>query len=166
MITSQLFSSLGWIYCSCMHVKSVQSCLTLRDPTNCSLSGSWVHGILQARILAWVALPSSKEFSWPGIEPCLLYRLHWQVGSLPLAPSGRPHTVQSVLIAQSCLTLCDPKDCSLPCDSSGKNTRVGCHSLLQGIFPTQGSNPDLLHCRQILYCLNLQGSPVGTPFSP
>ena len=36
-----------------------------------------------------------------------------------------------------------------------KNTVVGCHSLLQGIFPTQGSNPD---CRQILYCLSHQGS--------
>ena len=36
-------------------------------------------------------------------------------------------------------------------DSPGKNTGVGCHFLLQGIFPTQGSNPGLLHCRQILY---------------
>ena len=38
-----------------------------------------------------------------------------------------------------------------PGDSPGKNTGVGCHFLLQGIFPTQGSNPGLLHCRQILY---------------
>ena len=37
-----------------------------------------------------------------------------------------------------------------PWDSPGKNTGVGCHSLLQGIFPAQGSNPGLLHCRQIL----------------
>ena len=37
-------------------------------------------------------------------------------------------------------------------DSPGKNTGVGCHFLLQGIFPIQGSNPSLLHCRQILYC--------------
>ena len=36
-------------------------------------------------------------------------------------------------------------------DSSGKNTGVGCHALLQGIFPTQGSNPRLLHCGQILH---------------
>ena len=51
-----------------------------------------------------------------------------------------------------------------------KNTRVGCHAFLQGIFPSQGSNPGLLHCRQILYCLNHQGSPrklewVVSPFS-
>ena len=44
-------------------------------------------------------------------------------------------------------------------DSPGKNTGVGCHALLQGIFPTQGSNPGLLHCRQILYQLSHEGSP-------
>ena len=38
----------------------------------------------------------------------------------------------------------------------GTNARVGCHSLLEGIFPTQGSNPRLLHCRQILYHLSHQ----------
>ena len=59
-------------------------------------------------------------------------------------------------VTQSCLTLCDHMDCSLPGssvhgDSPGKNTGVGCHALLQGIFPTQGSNPGLPHCRCILY---------------
>ena len=43
-------------------------------------------------------------------------------------------------------------------DSPGKNTGVGCHVLLQGIFPTQGSNPGLLYCRRILYHLSHQGS--------
>ena len=46
-----------------------------------------------------------------------------------------------------------------PWDSPGKNTGVGCLALLQEFFPTQGSNPGLLHCRQILYCLRQQGSP-------
>ena len=46
-----------------------------------------------------------------------------------------------------------------PWNSPGKNTGVGSHSLLQGIFPTQGSNPGLLHYRQILYHLSCQGSP-------
>ena len=41
-----------------------------------------------------------------------------------------------------------------PWNSPGKNTGVGHHSLLQGIFPTQGSNLGLLHCRRILYCLS------------
>ena len=45
-----------------------------------------------------------------------------------------------------------------PWDSPGKNTRVGYHVLLQGIFPTQGSNLGLLHCKQILYLLSYQGS--------
>ena len=44
-----------------------------------------------------------------------------------------------------------------PWNSSGQNTGVGSLSLLQGIFPTQGSNWGLLHCRQILYQLSYQG---------
>ena len=43
-----------------LHAKSLQSCLTLFDPMDCSLTGSSVHGILQARTLEWVATPSSK----------------------------------------------------------------------------------------------------------
>ena len=55
-------------------------------------------------------------------------------------------------------------------NSPGQNTEVGSLSLLQGIFPTQGSNPGLLHCRQILYWLSHQGSPrilerLAYPFS-
>ena len=57
-----------------------------------------------------------------------------------------------------------------PWNSPGQNTGVGSLSLLQGIFPTQGSNPNLPHCRQILSQLNHQGSPrilewVAYPFS-
>ena len=82
------------------------------------------------------------------------------------------------LVIQSCPTLCDPMDCSLPgssvhLDSPGRNTGVGCHALLQGIFPTQRSNPGLPRCRQIIYWLSrlgnhvtilpglIPGSPVG-----
>ena len=79
------------------------------------------------------------------------------------------------LATQSCLNPFDPMDCSPPGssvlgDSSGKNIGVGCYDLLQGIFPTQGSNTGLLHRRQILSCLSHQGSPrtlewVVYPFS-
>ena len=79
------------------------------------------------------------------------------------------------LVTQSCWTPFDPVGCSLPSssvhgDSPGKNTGVGCHVLLQGIFPTQGSNPSILHYRQILYLLSHQGSPrilegLAYPFS-
>ena len=47
-----------------------------------------------------------------------------------------------------------------PWDSPGKSTGVGCHFLLQGIFPIQGLNPGLPHCTQTLYRLSHQGSPV------
>ena len=51
-----------------------------------------------------------------------------------------------------------PQGLYSPWNSPGQNTGVGCHSLLQGIFPTQGLNPGLPHCRQILYQLSHQGS--------
>ena len=50
-----------------------------------------------------------------------------------------------------------------PWNSPGQNTGVGSLFLLQGIFPIQGSNPGLLHCRQMLYQLSYQGSPTLTP---
>ena len=74
---------------------------------------------------------------------------------------------KKVKVAQSCLTLCDPMDYT---DHGILQARVGSCSLLQGIFPTQGLNPGLPHCRQILYQLSHQGSPrllewVAYPFS-
>ena len=70
--------------------------------------------------------------------------------------------------AQSCPTLCDTMDCSLPGSSvhghfPGKSTGVGCHFLLQGIFLTQGLNPGLLPCRQTLYRLRHQSTPCEMP---
>ena len=70
----------------------------------------------------------------------------------------------------SCVQLCDPLDCSPPGspvhgDSSGKNTGVGCHALLQRIFPTQKLNPGFLHHRWICYRLKLQGKPKNTGVS-
>ena len=49
----------------CMYVKSLQSCLTLCNAVDCSLPGFFVHGILQARTLKWVAVPSSRGSSPP-----------------------------------------------------------------------------------------------------
>ena len=82
-----------------------QSYLTLCDSMNCSLSGSSVHGILQARILEWVAIPSSTQGFNPGLLHCMqsFYQLSYQ-GS-PIIESE---------VAQSCLTLCDTMDCNLP----------------------------------------------------
>ena len=70
-----------------------------------------------------------------------------------------------VLVADSCPTLCDPRGLFSPPgssvhgDSPGKNTEVGCHSILQGIFLIQGSNRGRSHFRQVLYYLIHQGSP-------
>ena len=65
-----------------------------------------------------------------------------------MSNSLRPHGPQTARL------LC-------PWDFPGKNTGVGSHSLLQGIFPTQGSSPGLLHYRQILYHLSHQRSPLA-----
>ena len=66
-----------------------------------------------------------------------------------------------VLVTQSCLTLCNPMDCIAhqppleeEWNSPGKNSGVGSHSLLQGIFLSQELNRGLLHCRQIRYRLS------------
>ena len=73
------------------------------------------------------------------------------------------------LVTQSCLSLCDPFGLKptrvfCPWDFSGKNTGVGCHFLLWGIFSTQGSNPrlqGLLHCRWILYVMSHLSGGLG-----
>ena len=73
-------------------------------------------------------------------------------------------------VTQLCPTLCNPMGLYSPWNSPGQNTRVDSYSLLQGIFPIQGSNSGLLHCRWILYQLSHKGSPrvlewVAYPFS-
>ena len=68
--------------------KSLQLCLTLCNPMNYSLPGSSVHGILQARTLKNFLLRGI--FPIQGLDLCLLCLLQWGVGSLPLAPPGKP----------------------------------------------------------------------------
>ena len=70
-------------------------------------------------------------------------------------------------VAQSCLTLCDPTDCSLPGSSihgifQARELKWVAISFSRKIFPTQGLNPGLPHCRQTLYCLSHQGSQEST----
>ena len=67
--------------------------------------------------------------------------------------------IMKVKVAQLCPTLCDPMGYTSPWNSPEQNTGVGSFSLLRGIFPTQGLNPGLPHCRWILYELSHQGSP-------
>ena len=78
--------------------------------------------------------------------------------SLPLTSPGGGVGVGGIVV-KSCLTLVTPWTQAparllCPWDSPGKNTGVGYHFLLQGMFLTHGSKPGLLHCRQILYQLS------------
>ena len=115
-----------------------------------------VQRILQASTLGWATVPFSRRSSGPegGIQPG---SLALQADSLPSEPPGKPIS-KSTQIAkkvkvsspQSCRTLCNPMDYSPPGSSvqgdfPGKNTGMGCHSLLQGISPPQGLNVGLLH---------------------
>ena len=140
----------------------VQSCLTICYPMDYSLPGSSVHGIFQARILERVDISFSRGSSWPRVQTwvscssCIAGRF------FTAEPSGKPK-YSMWLVAQSCLTLCDPMGCS-PSGSSF-------HGILQArilewvampssraVFLNQGSNTCLPHFRQILYHLSQQGS--------
>ena len=136
-----------------MHAQLLRLCLTHCDPMDCSQSGSSVHGILQAKILERTAISTSRESCWS--------RDWTQVSCLP----SRGFFLTSAMLLPSpifkillCALLSPPVTSnSLQThglqlarllrlwDSPGKNTGVGCHVLLQGIFPTQWSNSGLLH---------------------
>ena len=62
------------------HPPVCQRCLTLSDPMDCSLPGSSIHGIFQARMLEWLPFPTLGDLPDPGIEP--MNFMHWQAGSL------------------------------------------------------------------------------------
>ena len=116
--------------CACVHAKSLQSCPTFCDPMACIPPGSSLSmGILQARILEWVAIFFSKiDFLEKRItkdrKACVCVCMCGHV--------------------QSRLTFCDPMDCSPPGSSVHEifqaRILVGCQFLFQGIFLTQGSN--------------------------
>ena len=127
------------------------------------------------QITSWLLVMTYRKFLWVNWLLLvhwwfLLKRWRWQISyqvcdcnffwccwaaSVPMAVLCR--------VTRSCLTLCYLMDCSLPHtsvhNSPGENTGVSFHALFQRIFPTQASNPDLPHYRQILYCPSHQGSP-------
>ena len=151
-----------------------QLCPTLYDPMYYSPLGSSVHGILQVRILEWVAIPFSRGSSGSnlGLLHCrqILYHLihqgsprglkqgHTLWGSdqkIHRGNQGKMKGYSSEFCVCCCVHVCSVMSDSLQphgvgptkllCswDSPGKNTGVGCHFILQGIFPTEGSNPCL-----------------------
>ena len=118
---------------------------SLCDHMDCMAPGSSVHGIFWAGNTGVDSHFLLQDLSDPGIN-C--------VSCISCAVC---------LVTPLYSTLCDPMDrtplgSSVHGNSLGKNTGVGGHAFLQGIFPTQGSNPCLVHYRRILYHLSHQGS--------
>ena len=105
----------------------------------------------------------------PGVEPTppaveAQCPNHWTTREDPL------RGFLKVKVAQSCLTLCNPTDCTIHGTILARILEWVAYSLLQGIFPTQGSNPGLPHCERILYHLSHKGNSrmlewVAFPFS-
>ena len=121
----------------CVCANLVQWCLTLCDAMDCSLPGSSVHGSFQARILGWVVMPSSRASSWSRDWNCFSCYPALQADSILLSHLGSPIRIMTLpqnisslgyspkyiyieryfccycLATKSCLTLCNPMDCSL-----------------------------------------------------
>ena len=138
-----------------------------------SSPGPSVHGIFQARIMEWVAISFSRGSSWPRdqiLVSCtgswILYHwATWEAPLLVLVVGNWDWSMDEATWSESRSVVSDslrPHGLYSPWNSPGHNTGVGSLSLLQGIFPTQGWNPGLLHCRRILYQLSHKGSLVKT----
>ena len=105
----------------CVCAKSLQSCPILWDAMDCSLSDSHVRGILQTRILEWVAMPASTESSWPRDQSQVSYvscigKWFFTISATWEAPTNKDWLPLVVLcsVAELCLTLCKPMNCSPP----------------------------------------------------
>ena len=136
-----------------------QSRLTLCDPVDCIAHQAPLSmGIFRQEYWNELLCPPPGDVPDPGTEPRSPTLL---VDSLL---SEQPGNSDYSEVAQSCPTLFDPMDCSLPGSSVHGIIQTIVLEwiatfLLQGIFPTQGSNPGLPHCRQPLYHLSHQGNP-------
>ena len=139
-------------------VKFTQLCLTLCDPIDGSPPGSSILGILQARTLEWVAISFSSAWKWKvkvkSFSHAQLVASPWTSAyQVPLSMGLSRQEYWSGVPLPSLHGLYSPWN------SPGQNTGVGRLYLLQGIYPAQGLNPGLPHCRRILYQLSHQGSP-------
>ena len=111
----------------------------------------------------WIGSKLGKEYV--KAVYCHLACLTYMQSTLCEMPGWMKHKMESRLLgerSESCSVVSDslqPHGLHSPWNSPGQNTEVGSFSLLQGIFPTQGSNLGLLHCRLIIYQLSYKGSP-------
>ena len=138
-------------------MKVTQSCLTLCDPIDGSPPRSPIPGILQTRTLEWVAISFFNAWKWK-VKGKSLSHVRFS-NPMDCSPSGSSvHGIfQARVIGWGAIAFSDRL--YSPWNFPGRNTGVRSHSLLQGFFPTQGSSPGLLHCRQILYHLSHQRRP-------
>ena len=83
-----------------MKVLVAQSCLTLCDPIDCGPPGSSIHGILQARILVWVAIPSPGDHPNPGIKP--RYPVLQAVSLLTELPGNKSFNEMALNLSLNC----------------------------------------------------------------
>ena len=125
-----------------------------------STPGFSIHRILQARILEWIAIPFSRGSSWP-VDQTQLSCIAGRFFTVWVAREASKDIkcACSISHVQLCNPMVEPTRLLCPWNFLGKNTGVGCHFLLQGNFPIQGSNTGLLHCRQILYHLKPPRKP-------
>ena len=146
----------------CVHAQLLQSYLTLCNTMDCSPPGSplFMGFTTQEHWSGLPCLPLSL-FLIKELNPCLLCLLPcrpihycWATREVHTHHESKSHSVVSDSLW--------PHGLYSPWNSPGQNTGVGSLSLLQGIFPTQGSNPGLPHCRQILYQLSHKRSPILT----
>ena len=129
---------------------------TFCGPMDCSPPSSSVHGDSPGKNIG-VGFHALLQgiFLTQGLNPCLLYLLHWQAGSLPLAPPGKPMKVKVKVKSLSRVRLfATPWTVAYQAPPSTGFSRQGYWSGLPfpspGVFPTQGSNPGLLYSRQTL----------------
>ena len=115
---------------------------------DCSLLGSSVSGIFQARFLEWVAISFSRDLPYPGIKPTSLEAPALASRFFTTEPSGKPCiscSVQFSSVAQSCLTLRDPMNCTRsPCLSPTPG--VYSNSSIESVMPSS----HLILCRPLL----------------
>ena len=129
-----------------------------KDPRTAGPSGSLAQIGVWQPILSSFRLPRDN---WPGDEKVFLNSIFFLKIFL-LAYYYRVKWSREVKLLSCVWLFATPWTVAykapLSMNFPGKSTRVGCHFLLQGIFPAQGLNPGLPHCRQTLYCLSHQGS--------
>ena len=105
---------------------------------------------------------SSESISWSRGQR---NRIRWANTQVPVSLPGWRKVLKTLSESESCSVMSNSlwsHGLYSPWNSPGQNTRVGSLSLLQGIFPTQGSNPGLPHYNHILYQLSHKGSPLKT----